>query len=111
MPISLNLSELLASGRPALGYVKTLLPAVPYKRAESSNPASSSTTLIYPQDFLPQQERAVQRYALSPPLMSVATTWEINKVQHTTISYKGDDTSLIDRQNHRLLQLSFIATT
>jgi hypothetical protein len=46
-----------------------------------------------------------------PRFLSVATTWEINKVQHTTFSYKGDDTSLIDRHNHRLLQLSFIAAT
>jgi hypothetical protein len=60
----------------------------------------------------------VRRYALSQPRpirhatpwsLSVATTWGINKVQHTTFNYKGDDTSLIDRQNHQLLHHSFIA--
>ena len=41
----------------------------------------------------------------------VATTLETNELQHTTFSYKANDTSLVDRQNHQLVHLSFIDVT
>jgi hypothetical protein len=107
---------LLVLGRPALGCIWTLLLAVPYKQVESSNPALSSTMLVYPHYFL------VQTRARGAMLCPVPTTphsshhapycYNMGNQQSATYNiqlYKGDDTYLIERQNHRLLQPNFIA--